>query len=117
MNDYSHSSMLHSTTNSGTIRRISFAHLASMEKLEIMWDWFWRSLVVTGIAVIVAMAIGFFFGIMIGIFLVALKIPTEPFKPLFQVLGFAIGLVTGFIALKFLIKWLTQSRLGAYELW
>ncbi|HTK82714.1 MAG TPA: hypothetical protein VL633_10515 [Bacteroidota bacterium] len=117
MDDYLENATLHSTTNSGTIRRIAFANLPRMAKLEIMWEWFWRSMIVTVVALIVAMIVGFFFGVGIGLFLVALKIPTEPFKLLFQVLGFALGLATGFLSLNFLIAWLTRSQLGAYELW
>ncbi|MFA5353583.1 MAG: hypothetical protein WC291_05095 [Thermodesulfovibrionales bacterium] len=97
--------------------RIRISELAMAEKLRVMWGWFWRGAIVSGSAIVFATIIAAIIGFAGTVGFIIMKVEKTIYMPFLQLVGFLIGLVTGFVSLFFLIRWLTKAKIGSYEFW
>ncbi len=97
-------------------QRVSIMDLEFEDQFKVMWGWFWRGLCVSIVAMVLAMIAGGIVGIICGVILTVVGIEIESVKIYLQLFGGAIGFVIGFMSLLPLIKWITNSQYGKYQI-
>ncbi len=91
-------------------RPIKYELLPWEEKATIMWSWFWRTCII-GVCILVSVGfLGGMFGILITSLVGPLDISTS------RVVGFVLGIVISFFATHPIIRLLTASRIGDYQI-
>jgi hypothetical protein len=99
--------------------RVAFRDLGVGEQLSMMWSWWWREMVLSAVATVVAIVPFSILGGIVGGVLAAQG--RDPVKAiagasfLIQVSAVVVASVAGFFSMFWLIKWVTGERLGKYE--
>jgi DNA-directed RNA polymerase subunit RPC12/RpoP len=94
----------------GIFRPIKYSQLPWEEKATLMWSWYWRTFI---ISLFVVWSAGFVGGI-VGV-LIAKVMGQLDALPL-TTIGYIIGSIIGFFGTHPIIKVLTRSRIGDYQI-
>ena len=93
-----------------------FDNLSFRDQLSVYWGFFWRSLVMSVVALIAASVLGFIVGLFLYPVAVALGWTPEGLRTTARSLGFAIGFIVGLLAYWQFIRWLFFSSWRGYRL-
>ena len=85
------------------------------DRLSIMWGWFWRSLILTIIVMLIGAAAGGILGFIIGIIMVFNGADVQEHQLFIQLIGGLIGFCIGFLSIAYYINWITKTNIGKYR--
>ena len=93
----------------GIYKPIKFNDLPWEEQATFMWSWYWRALIIG----ILTIWLATFFGTFVGMYIKILV--GELHSTVVTTLGYAIGMLIGFLGVHPTVKLLTMGKMGDYQ--
>lgn len=95
---------------------IATSEVSGSEWLQLMWGFLWRGIVFTIACMVAGGIAGAIVGAVIGMVMGIVGATIGQIRSVTGTVGFILGLLVGFLLLRFYIAWLLQGRYGTLRL-